>query len=761
MVYKPKKKVNGHKKNDRYTRRRKARDARKRRAASLPVRSNIKRYVAEQLDKTHPDNRYTFSVTTPTTQIKPHYNWGSFTPIYPFGCTFQEKFLRMEVQRLRPVLKTGQADAFVDLLGPIDEIGHVPKVDVDMEGPEDSKQTHTDIGHRAMKTVSQKNHWKSIIGRGIHMKSSSIYGTIFLNPSMIYELQHSDLKLHMFVLEDKKVTKDSFLAWWTDALDRVRDGSAFNPPVANQTGRTAKSEDARTNDFKSDHLNVPYRSGASYLHQTANKVACADGTDDKGGEDEVLVDWRKFYEETSDNPLHSLFFNEIKCGHKWDGSADAANLPFNRSRFVVHEHKTWSFKPNSAGVVKSCVPFEYSFPDHYMTYEKQLLDQPYVYRKANSSDDSNSGIHWSRMCPRKQPFVVFVYTRSNYNRTKIDGPDVKLDTSSRSAPALPPFEGVDSNGIMISNLYPSFNSDGTSTKNTAARVGADDVFHIDMNFKCHYENPLANGQVPTINKGRPIIHKRESAPARKPPPKRDAPMDPISRKYMKTLKDDFKVVKPPRGDLKRGAPFFGPGGKKSKTYIGTDGNRYHISDSPPPQLRNAKRGAPFTGPDGKKSKISLSNIISDAWQGIKSHPLVVAEVIGFGATLVLAPELAPMIGRVFSTFGPAAARQFAQGSILRGIGQKASMQGYQRLAQLAGAGEGYFVPAGTELAEVYEAEHAAAGFVRGLPVRPSRASASYGLGRHGLIDQTADVARFNAKLSRNWTRNQLRDVLVE
>ena len=62
MVYKPKKKVNGHKKNDRYTRRRKRAAAVKRRAAALPVRSNVKRYVAEQFGKTHPDNRYFISL---------------------------------------------------------------------------------------------------------------------------------------------------------------------------------------------------------------------------------------------------------------------------------------------------------------------------------------------------------------------------------------------------------------------------------------------------------------------------------------------------------------------------------------------------------------------------------------------------------------------------------------------------------------------------------------------------------------------------
>ena len=55
-------------------------------------------------------------------------------------------------------------------------------------------------------------------------------------------------------------------------------------------------------------------------------------------------------------------------------------------------------------------------------------------------------------------------------------------------------------------------------------VSKGDVFRIDMHFKCTYENKLATSIVPTINKGRPIIHKRESAPRTRTPkrPLRDA-----------------------------------------------------------------------------------------------------------------------------------------------------------------------------------------------------------------------------------------------
>ena len=101
MVYKPKKTVNGHKKNDRYTRRRKRAAAAKRRAAAAPVRSNVKRYVAQQFGKTHPDNRYIYTLEK---LIKPTNKLSNTPRYYPFGADFQKKFIDMEFRRMREVV---------------------------------------------------------------------------------------------------------------------------------------------------------------------------------------------------------------------------------------------------------------------------------------------------------------------------------------------------------------------------------------------------------------------------------------------------------------------------------------------------------------------------------------------------------------------------------------------------------------------------------------------------------------------------------
>ena len=730
MVYKPKKTVNGHKRNDRATRYRKRVKARKAARARLPVRSNVKRYVAEQLDKIAPDNRYYFNVTEETAdKIKPTCQLDVLKRIYPFGASFQKRFINMEFRRMAPVIKSGM-QTFPQLGSVETQWGHAYN----------ASDYHYDGSSGAQNYIKDRsgnfNHWRSIIGRGIHMKSSSVYGTITAFPNvalsadLINSLRTADLCLHMFVLEDKAVTKTNFMDWYQDLFDKKK---------SDNTHYTENAERSDPDTWRGDTVHVPYCAGSAYVSNSTSSASSkfvASETQQSSpfgpksdGTDEFLIDWRQFYKHdddasTSVNHSNEVFHNTRPCTTAWDGSYDHSVLPINKSRFIVHEHKKWSIKPDSNGNVRRCIPWSYTFPEHYMTYEKELLDLPFYFAKDPSSNDKQ-GITPNWLFPRKQPFIVFCWSRCS-----TEGP------------------------LHIPNSA----TQGDSSKTSGfTNINHDDVFHIDMNMKCHYENALATKNVPTINKGKPLVHKRESAPAPArqagPAPRRDAPMDPISRKYQQR-----KV----RRDAKRGAPFTGPVAKtpikKSNTYIGTDGNRYHISDAPPPQLRNAKRAVP--GSDGKKSN-TISSIISSAWEGIKAHPLITAEVIGLGAALVLAPELAPMIGRVMYSLGPTAARQFTQGSILRGIGQRASMQGYERLAQITSAGEGYFVPAGTELAEIYEAEHAAAGFVRGLPTIPSRASAEYGLGRHGLIDQTADVARFNAQLERNWTKNQSRNILVE
>ena len=108
MVYKPKKTVTGHKKNDRYTRRRKRARARKARASRVPVRSNVKRYVAEQLDKIAPDNRYYKNLTPDAeSRIEPTRAISDFTRIYPFGRAFANEFVSMEFRRMKPVVPQG------------------------------------------------------------------------------------------------------------------------------------------------------------------------------------------------------------------------------------------------------------------------------------------------------------------------------------------------------------------------------------------------------------------------------------------------------------------------------------------------------------------------------------------------------------------------------------------------------------------------------------------------------------------------------
>lgn len=594
MVYKPRKTVNGHKRNDRATRRRKARDARKRRAAARPVRSNIKRYVAEQFGKTHPDNRYykTFSKA-----LKPTNKLVDTPRYYPFGATFQRDFLRMEFQRMKEVVTQTPANAAI--IG-----GH-----------------STDHVTNMNKAIGNHNHWKSLLGRGIHMKHSSVYGTITLNENIPLKMQsilkYGNLKLHMFVLEDKAVTKTEFLNWYKDFLQTsatsqgtVDGAEKFKPgPITTDANSKLISEYGRyitdsDGDISHDHydtdlIQVPYVSGSQYAssntdgtgkHFVCGEVTAADARP-KSGFDEFLIDWSKFYKIDNDtNPHSSLFYNEVKCTTEWDGTRANSLLPVNKSRFIVHEHKTWSFKPKSNGCVDTVIPFEYSFPEHYMHYDKELLDMPFVWNEDTSDTNKDDrGLHFERLYPRKQPFIVFVYTCDNPQM--IEGPtayhDIHYNNPSGAVRPVTAYakenemtnieDGNASDddgptamktdiGVGISNVAKE-QKDGdlrvkrTRTDATAAihdsnwlnmefissettTVSRGNVFSIDMHFKCTYENKLATSVVPTINKGRPIIHKRESAPKKRTLAKR--PRGPAremeSRKYRQTnLKDIYKV----------------------------------------------------------------------------------------------------------------------------------------------------------------------------------------------------------------------------
>lgn len=480
MVYKPKKTVNGHKRNDRYTRSRKRASAAKKRAAAQPVRSNVKRYVAEQLDKIAPDNRYYFNVTETQGVIKPLCQ--STLRIYPFGASFQKRFLDMEFRRMLPVVKQGLAQyphlgAREDLTGlpfPAHFVGQTYQTD----------ETHL------KNNAGNYNHWRSILGRGIHMKSSSVYGTATLFPNknmqsltsdgtnLIEELRTADLTLHMFVIEDKAVTKTEFMSWYQDLFDKKESDNTWTTETGSRIGSVEDS-------YIGDTIQVPYRAGSAYLSNsdTPTDKYVASTTDtanppygpNSNGDEEFLVDWRKFYKHDDgasnpSNPSDQVFHNTNPCTTAWDGSYDKSILPINKSRFIVHEHKKWTIKPDSKGNVKRCIPWSYSFPEHYMTYEKQLLDLPFYFAKAADSTDKQ-GIQAKFLFPRKQPYIHFLWTRCHKN-----GPHYVVNANNDSG-----FAGVAHN----------------------------DVFHIDMNMKCHYENPLATKNVPTINKGKPLVHKRD------------------------------------------------------------------------------------------------------------------------------------------------------------------------------------------------------------------------------------------------------------
>ena len=645
MVYKPKKKVTGHKKNDRYTRRRKRAAAAKRRAAAKPVRSNVKRYVAEQFGKTHPDNRWyqTIEVVKPTNKLydTPRY--------YPFGATFQNAFLRMEFLRMKEVVS--QYPAQFPMMGAMQSHG------VPASGAK----------------IGSFNHWRSLLGRGINMKHSSVYGEIRLNdriPMSAQEiLKFGNLKLHMFVLEDKAVTKTEFLNWFKDWYNAKVDltnsaGATFaqDQPVSESSrDQWLAARDYRPSGtmFDKDLTNVPYVAGSEYISNYVNDGTLQTVAGDKAvlrhqdvldeiynfthdltttpptpitktaaqiethirklfhsasGFDEFLMDWRKFYKTTGPdsgtNPENSLFYNEVKCTTDWDGTRDHSILPVNKSRFIVHEHKTFSFKPKANGCMDTVIPFNYTFPQHYMHYDKELLDMAFAFQQPNSAaaggaipeSGDDQGLHPSWMCPRKQPFMVFVYTLDNPYLTSapthtlesnrpngltsgdhlesggkhsdtanglhaassndatadhgagapnhdadMDNTDDRDDEQIHAAKRAKPGAKVQITETNLSEPKSmayghadTYNGARYISKSELVEIARDDFFNIHLHFKCSYENPLATNIVPTINKGRPIIHKRESAPKR--PPRDDF----ITPKTIKTPRQPRTPRKPIR-----------------------------------------------------------------------------------------------------------------------------------------------------------------------------------------------------------------------
>lgn len=647
MVYKPKKKITGHKRNDRSTRRRKRAAAAKKRAAAKPVRSNVKRYVAEQFGKTHPDNRYYQKIEV----IKPTNKLYDTPRYYPFGSTFQNAFLRMEFLRMKEVVT--QYPAQYPMMGAMTAPGGIPI---------------------PASKIGNFNHWRSLLGRGINMKHSSVYGEIRLNdriPLSASEiLKFGNLKLHMFVLEDKAVTKTEFLNWfkdWYQAKTNLVNSSgvtyATNQPVsevARNSWLAGRPHRPRATMFDKDITHVPYVAGSEYCHNYENDGTLqtvagdkavfrhqdvldeiesfthnADGTPNNkttaeievhirnlfasaSGFNEFLVDWRKFYETTGldsgTNPENSLFYNEVKCTTDWDGTRDHSILPVNKSRFIVHDHKTFSFKPKANGCMDTVIPFNYTFPQHYMHYDKELLDMAFAYSVTDSSTgeaannvdaQDDFGAHHSWMCPRKQPFMVFVYTvdnpymssapthalaTDNHGKTGSgwlnsgtfyaqerngvavagvnsarteawgagapdhdadvtthdDRDDEQIHAAKRSKP-----------GILVQNTETAVNEpapDTSDPQTTGARyiakselveIARNDLFNIHLNFKCSYENPLATSIVPTINKGRPIIHKRESAPKRPP---RDDFITPNQPKTPRQPRTPRKPIRKPQFD---------------------------------------------------------------------------------------------------------------------------------------------------------------------------------------------------------------------
>ena len=148
---------------------------------------------------------------------------------YPFGIDFSTRFVAMEHKRLSSVSGVNPYNSY---LGKVDG-GH--QLWNDHEN--DQNMTYK---------IGRFNHWAEIFGRGVHMKSSSIYGTIYVDDTFVGGgrpthdpgnegndhrraiFERGELKLHMFVLEDKKVTKEEFLEFYRASLtsDDEHEGSA-------------------------------------------------------------------------------------------------------------------------------------------------------------------------------------------------------------------------------------------------------------------------------------------------------------------------------------------------------------------------------------------------------------------------------------------------------------------------------------------------------------------------------------------------------
>ena len=248
----------------------------------------------------------------------------------------------------------------------------------------------------------------------------------------------------MFVLEDKAVTKTNFMGWYQDCFDHKDNLQHF----------TEVGVRAQDDTWLGDTKKVPYCAGSAYVSNpttpaATSKYVATETNDTFGaksdGTDEFLIDWRQFYKHddsatTPTNPLNEVFHNTLPCTTDWDGSYDHSVLPINKSRFIVHEHKKWTIKPDSKGNVKQCIPWNYTFPEHYMSYEKQLLDLPFYYSNTAASTD-DQGINAGLLFPRKQPFIVFCWSKSSH-QGPLHIPNTKVVPAVAANPtAVPPVLG--------------------------------------------------------------------------------------------------------------------------------------------------------------------------------------------------------------------------------------------------------------------------------------------------------------------------------
>ena len=478
MAYK--KKVNGHKRSkdagDRY---RERRERYNNALAKIPVPRNVKRYVADKLDQRSPDNRFSFHFPE---VIRPQIDLSAAYRFYPFGIDFSSRFVKVEHKRMSSVSGVNPYNSY---LGKLD-------------GGNQLWTSHVNDQNMTYK-IGRFNHWSEVLGRGIHMKSSSIYGTIYVNDIFVgggapthdpgnegndhlrAQFDRGELKLHMFVLEDKKVTKEAFLEWYSEQLsnggEHVGSASAL------------EGEAQYVNSYRP--IRKPYIAGSKTgLVINGHHTTVADqhdGTNDQrtgllpNGNttnyehvhlDDFLVDWRKFYDHShSDNPSHGLFYNEPNVTTGWDGTRDRCRLPVNKARYIVHEHKIF----DKSNFKHGACDFSYSFPDHWVNYDKQLMDMPFVYNNPehNSGNDA-AGLHADHVLSHKQPFVCWVYTHNGYLAGSNASSDI-INTAQR----------------------------------TRLTQDGHDPFIIDLNFKCHYENPIATAKTPSIRQSQPHIYKRE------------------------------------------------------------------------------------------------------------------------------------------------------------------------------------------------------------------------------------------------------------